>query len=88
LIRTGSYYNHEPNAVSANIKTYEVSEESNETWTEGVIIFHNPNAIVPLDPDLFDERVAQCFFDMDENILRSIMPEIFPYNSMTQNLII
>ena len=88
LIRTGAYYNHEPDAVTANFRTYEVSEKSNETWTEGVVVFHNPNANTPLDPNLFDERVAQCFFDVDEKLLRSIMPEIFPYNSMTQNLII
>lgn len=86
LIRTGFYYNHEPNATQANQITYQVNEESNETWSEGVVVYHNPNAKIPLNPDIFDDRVAQCFFH--EGIVKSLMPNIFPYNSMTINEII
>jgi hypothetical protein len=85
LIRMGSYYNHAPNADSAEFITYEVGESSNETWSEGVVIFHNPNALIPLNPELFDNKVAHCFFE-DERTY-SLMPKIFPYNSFTQNLI-
>ncbi len=85
LIRMGSFYNHEPNADKANIISYKVDENSNETWSEGAVVFHNPNAKIPLNPALFDDRVAQCFFE--DNFIRSIMPKYFPYNSFTQNLI-
>lgn len=85
LLRTGSYYNHEPNADKANFITYEVDENSIETWSEGAVIYHNPNALIPLDPNLFDDRVAQCFFD--NGFIKSAMPKIFPYNSMTVNMI-
>lgn len=85
LIRMGSYYNHDPNADKANIISYEVNEDSNETWSEGVVIYHNPNALIPLDPNLFDDRVAQCFFDNE--FIKSRMPKIYPYNSMTLNSI-
>ncbi len=87
LIRHGTYYNHKPNADKPNFVVYQVSEETNETWSEGVAIYHNPNALIPLDPNLFDERVAQSFFDVEDNLIHSVMPEIFPYNSFTQNLI-
>jgi hypothetical protein len=86
LIRMGSYYNHEENAAKPNIKTYEVNESSDETWSEGVIIYHNPNALIPLEPNLFDEKVAQTFFQEEKNF--SFMPKVYPYNSFTQNLII
>ena len=85
LIRMGSYYDHTPNADKAKTIVYEVDENSNETWSEGVVVFHNPNALIPLNPELFDDRVAHCFFK--DEIIHSLMPEVFPYNSFTQNLI-
>jgi len=87
LIRFGSFYNHEPNADKPNLISYQVSEESNETWSEGVVIYHNPNALIPLNPELFDERVSQSFFGSEDRLIHSAMPLIFPYNSFTQNLI-
>ncbi len=85
LIRMGSFYNHEPNANEPLLISYNVDETSSETWSEGVIVFHNPNAKIPLNPEIFDERVAQCFFENE--LIYSRMPKIFPYNSFTQNLI-
>lgn len=85
LVRMGAFYNHDPNADKPNLITYTVTEECNETWSEGVIIFHNPNAKHPLNPAMFDDRVAQSFFE-DEYIC-SKMPKYFPYNSFTKNLI-
>lgn len=85
LIRTATFYNHTPNATEPNIVTYQVDKNSDETWSEGVVVYHNPNAKIPLNPDLFDGRVAQCFFR--DKIIYSRMPEKFPYNSLTQNII-
>jgi hypothetical protein len=85
LIRMGTFFNHEINADIPHLVTYQVDENSKETWSEGILIFHNPNAKIPLDPDLFEDSVAQCFFK--DKLIHSIMPEIFPYNSFTQNLI-
>lgn len=85
LIRFVTLYNHAPNAVKPIFTGYEVNEDSNETWSEGVIIYHNPNAKIPLDPDLFDNKVAQCFFE--EKMIKSFMPEIFPYSSFTYNML-
>lgn len=85
LIRVGSFYNHEPNADKPNFITYQVNEDSNETWSEGTVVFHNPNAKIPLNPAFFDDRVAQSFFE--DELIYSKMPKVFPYNSFAQNLI-
>ena len=80
-----TFYNHGPNADKPHLVTYTVSQKSNETWSEGVVVFHNLNAKIRLNPAYFDDRVAQCFFE-DESIY-SKMPKYFPYNSFTRNLI-
>ena len=85
LIRMGAFYNHERSANKPNFITYQVNENSNETWSEGVVIFHNPNAKIPLNPALFDDKVAQTFFK--DQFIYSKMPIIFPYNSFTQNMV-
>lgn len=85
LIRIGSFHDHAPNADKPIIKMYEVNEECNETWSEGAIIYHNPNAKIPLNPNVFEDSVAQCFFQ-DGNLV-NYFPNIFPYNNITQNLI-
>lgn len=85
LIRIGDFHDHTPNADKPKLIRYEVNEESNETWSEGAVIYHNPNAKIPLDPNMFEDTVAQCFFH-DEKLV-SFFPEIFPYNNVTQNLI-
>lgn len=85
LIRIGAFYNHDPNADKPNMISYRVKETCFETWSEGVTIFHNPNAKNPLNPDMFDDKVAQCFFV--DTFIHSKMPKFFPYNSFTHNLI-
>ncbi|NOZ45815.1 MAG: glycosaminoglycan attachment site [Chlorobi bacterium] len=85
LIRMGSFYNHDPNADKPHLVSYPVSKDSNETWSEGTVVFHNPNAKIPVNPAFFDDRVAQCFFE--NKFIHSKMPKYFPYNSFTQNLI-
>lgn len=85
IMRMGAFYNHEPNADKPHLVSYIVDENSSETWSEGVVIFHNPNAKIPLNPAFFDDKVAQIFFD--KGFVYSKMPKVFPYNSFTQNLI-
>lgn len=52
LVRTGTEWNRGPNSSSPIEFDYVVDEGSAETWIEGLDVFHNPNAIRPLDPDL------------------------------------
>src|ERR1700752_1430795 len=44
VIRYGAKYKHDANASLPDMFVYEVNENCCETWTEGINIFHNPNA--------------------------------------------
>lgn len=83
--RMGEFHNHEYNSLKHIFREYIVDEKSSETWSEGAIVFHNPNAKYPLDIDLFDEKVSQAY--MKDNLIYRSYPEIFPYSSMSQILI-
>lgn len=52
-----------------------------ETWIEGAVILHNPNARVPLDPDLIPD-VNHEFLQPDGSIM-SLLPPFQPYISLT-----
>lgn len=86
VTRQGLFYNHEENASKPNMKIYEVDESCNETWSEGVTIFHNPNAKIVLDKGIFSNTIAQC--ESIDGVLYSDMPDVFPYSSQNVNLII
>jgi len=52
-----------------------------EAWHDGIYMFHNPNAAIPLDPALF-HRVIHCF-DQDGKILEWFPPN-YIVGSVTQ----
>ena len=52
-----------------------------ETWIEGAVILHNPNARIPLDPELIPGANHE-FLRADGSIL-SQLPEFQPYSSGT-----
>lgn len=85
IIRMGAKHNFDKNASLPDAFSYVVTEECNESWAEGVSIFHNPNAKIPLDPELFPS-VAHHFLDEEQQI-HSFFPDFFPYFSISQNII-
>ncbi|MHC1732803.1 MAG: hypothetical protein AB9888_12360 [Bacteroidales bacterium] len=54
--------------------------EPKEEWKQGVSIFHNPNALFPLDTNLFN-GFRQVWFK--DGKLDGFMPKFFPFNSLT-----
>jgi hypothetical protein len=82
--RWGMAYNKDPNATLPNTFHYEVTEQSTETWAEGLNIFHNPRAKIPINPDIFP-AIAHHFLREDGNI-ESWMPEFHPYASITTHM--
>jgi hypothetical protein len=52
LIRRGTAWDPNPNASDPVPFLDVVGEGYPETWIEGMDVFHNPNALHPLDPDL------------------------------------
>jgi len=84
MIRVGTHHDHDPNAHLPRAFKYVVDENSNETWAEGLSMFHNPNARVPVPQELFPKIAHHRF--KDGQIL-SDLPEFYPYGSMTLNMI-
>lgn len=84
MIRVGTHHDHDPNAHLPRPFKYIVDENSNETWAEGVSMFHNPNALRPVPRELFPSIAHHTFKD---GRIHSVLPEFHPYASFTLNLI-
>ena len=52
LIRSGRAWDPDPDAADPLPFVQVVTEGGAESWSEGMDVFHNPNALHPLDPDL------------------------------------
>lgn len=83
MYRTGTCHNHDPNASLPKIFSYEVTTDTNETWGEGLSMFHNPNALHPVPEELFPSIAHHHFH---EGQIVSLLPEFHPYASTTLNL--
>jgi len=53
----------------------------NETWVEGMVVLHNPNANIPLDTNLLPG--ANHEFLQDDGTIMSLLPDFHPYSSQT-----
>lgn len=80
MLRTVMAYNPDPKAVIPQVFSYLVTEQDSEHWSEGVTVFHNPNAKYPL-PDDFFPNAAQCY--LDENIVVTYAKNPVVYSSIT-----
>ncbi|MFO0608305.1 MAG: hypothetical protein U0324_34385 [Polyangiales bacterium] len=84
MFRRGTLHDHDPNASVPHIFSYEVDETSEETWGEGLSMFHNPKAKFPVPRELFPS-IAHHYFE--DGHIRSVLPEIFVYSSTTIHMI-
>jgi len=83
MIRMGTCHDHNPNASMPRSFYYKVDENSEETWAEGLSMFHNPNAIHPVSQELFP-TIAHHWFSNGQIV--SQLPELHSYASVTLNL--
>ena len=82
MIRIGYAFNPDPNASSPVPFKLDVGAPGyEETWIQGLDVFHNPLAKVPLDPDLFP-GAAHLRLNDDGQVL-AIMPDWHPFGSRT-----
>lgn len=81
--RIGTCHDHDPNASIPKCFSYLVTTESNETWAEGLSMFHNPNAKYPVPKELFPS-IAHHYFDNGQ--IFSELPDFHPYASITMNV--
>ncbi len=84
MIRIGANHRHDPNSALPDQFMFEVDDDYFETWGEGVSIFHNPNALIPLPQEMF-RSVAHHRFENGQIV--STLPEFHPYGSITHILV-
>lgn len=69
LLRSGVMFNPDPNALRPLPFTKDMDDDDyEETWSDSIVMFHNPRAKVPVDPAAFpnithlwvDEATGQC----------------------------
>ncbi|MGB8352316.1 MAG: hypothetical protein WCD79_00355 [Chthoniobacteraceae bacterium] len=80
MFRGGVYHNHDNHNATEPKKFYfEITPKTYaENWTQGVALFHNPNAKQPIPPQLFP-GVAHYF--LHKGRVAAVFPEFFPYSS-------
>lgn len=84
MYRTGVKHHHDPNAALPESFFHEVKQGTvTETWSEGLSMFHNPRAVLPVDPEMFP-GIAHHF--LKNNQISSLLPEFHPYSSFTWNM--
>jgi len=76
----GTCHDHNPNAALPNRFFFEINEEYKETWGTGVSIFHNPQALHPISPDIFPSVAHHHYIDGQ---IVSTIPSFHPYSGQT-----
>lgn len=84
MLRIGYCFDKRPGALLPKTFGYEVNEKCGEIWSEGLNVFHNPIAKIPLDPEMLP--FAGHHFLSDEE-MTSLLPEFHPYSSWTIDLL-
>jgi hypothetical protein len=81
MIHHGFRHDMDPNASVPKAFSFDVNDPSyTETWTQGINVFHNPNALHPLDTSFFTDA-THSFYEDGKQV--SYMADFHPYNSQT-----
>ena len=81
MYRMGFKQDFDPNATDPIPFRVEISPgEYTERWSEGVRIFHNPNALLPL-PDFLFEGCSHHYFENGRRF--AVLPDDFIHSSVT-----
>jgi len=88
MIRVGACYDHDPNAAEPLEFAYDVAERPHEwghpeTWGEGMSMFHNPNALRPVDESLFPDIAHHR---LEDGRVTATVPAFHPFISQTRTL--
>lgn len=83
VLRCGTHYNHKEGASKPDFFSYEVNEKGEETWSEGMNLYHNPNAKFPIDKSLF-QNIAHHRFE--NKFIVSENPKFHPFNSFQMSV--
>ncbi|MDQ3963588.1 MAG: hypothetical protein M3277_06725 [Actinomycetota bacterium] len=82
LIRQGTVVDRDPNASEPRTFAVEVRPGTyNETWVEGMDVFHNPSAKHPLDPEVLPGAAHHHL--RDDRQIGTVLPEWYALASLT-----
>jgi hypothetical protein len=66
MIRVGELFDPDPNSFESISFSIDVDDPSyKETWSESIVMFHNPTALHPIEPVLFPDITHIKFIDND-----------------------
>lgn len=83
LVREGTAANLDPNSELPTIFSHNVnSPDYNETWIEGMDVYHNPNATYPLHPTMLPGAAHHWL--REDGQLVSHVPKWQPFGSITR----
>ncbi|MFD2918112.1 hypothetical protein ACFS6H_00245 [Terrimonas rubra] len=84
MIRIGNQHLHDPNATDPLLFKYTVGENGPmESWAQGISMYHNPQAIHPIERKLFPD-ILHGYFDTH---FYAHVPPFYPYQSETHVII-
>ena len=76
-------YNSAPDAIMPDVVGHVIDETCYETWADGIQIFHNPFAVIPLDHSLFPHAGHHFYKD---GVLYSNTPHNHIISTTTYNI--
>ncbi|WP_321949665.1 hypothetical protein [Burkholderia cenocepacia] len=83
LVREGTAVNPDPNSEIPQRFVHEVkSPQYTETWIEGMDVYHNPRARIPLDPAMLPGAAHHWL--REDGQLESRVPRWQPFSSVTR----
>lgn len=81
ILYSGTCYKHDPNSAMPDTFSFEVNEKYEEYWGDGISMFHNPKALIPLSRDIFPS-VAHHYM-MENGQINSYLPDFHPFHGIT-----
>jgi hypothetical protein len=82
LVRIGTAVDHDPNAAEPIVFQHLVNEAGyEETWCEGLDVWHNPHAKIPLDQSFLPGAAHHMLLPGGQ--IQSLTPEWHPLGSIT-----
>lgn len=83
MIRFGYKFDPEPFATEPQIFAINIdAPEYEEAWSDGLVMYHNPYAKFPVDPNCFSD-ISHVWYDPDKNILREYIQPGNVFSSLT-----
>jgi hypothetical protein len=83
MFRRGTCFDHDPNSAKPAEFGYDLDfPPCEETWGQGLVVFHNPNAICPLPQHFFPEAVSHYFED-GQTVVDVPRVPLVPFASVT-----